>query len=107
VKVQADKEPDQNRFIRSDQYSFVKAGVPAVAFKFGYQKGDPEERVFQHWYNSRYHAVTDDSDQPVDLKAAAQFNDILKDLLLRVADADEAPKWRDESLFKRLATPGL
>jgi Zn-dependent M28 family amino/carboxypeptidase len=36
VKVQADKEPNRNRFIRSDQYSFIKKGVPALAFKFGY-----------------------------------------------------------------------
>ncbi|HEX3877291.1 MAG TPA: M28 family peptidase, partial [Bryobacteraceae bacterium] len=35
VKVQPDQEPEQNRFIRSDQYSFIKYGVPALAFKFG------------------------------------------------------------------------
>jgi hypothetical protein len=103
VQVQADKEPDENRFIRSDQYSFVKVGVPALAFKFGYQKGDPEEKIFQKWYSSRYHAVKDDAEQPVDLEAAAQFNDILKALLLRLADAGEAPKWNDDSFFKRFA----
>ncbi|HEY2016739.1 MAG TPA: M20/M25/M40 family metallo-hydrolase, partial [Bryobacteraceae bacterium] len=35
VEVQADNEPEQNRFIRSDQYSFIRRGVPALAFKFG------------------------------------------------------------------------
>ena len=39
VEVQADKEPDRNLFIRSDQYSFVKEGIPALAFKFGYIPG--------------------------------------------------------------------
>lgn len=108
VKVQADKEPNQNRFIRSDQYSFVKAGVPALAFKFGYLKGDPEERVFQDWYASRYHGSKDDAEQPVDLEAAAQFNDLLRALLVRVADADEAPKWHEDSFFKRFAaSPGM
>lgn len=104
VNVQADKEPNQNRFIRSDQYSFAKAGVPSVAFKFGYQKGDPEEKIFQHWYASRYHGVRDDAEQPVDLEAAAQFNDLLRALLVRVADADEAPKWNEDSFFKRFVT---
>ena len=33
VQVQADKEPDQNRFVRSDQYSFIRVGVPSLAFK--------------------------------------------------------------------------
>ena len=38
VQIQADKEPEHNRFIRSDQYSFIKKGVPALAFKFGWVK---------------------------------------------------------------------
>jgi hypothetical protein len=101
VKVQADKEPNRNRFIRSDQYSFVKTGVPALAFKFGYQPGDPEEKIFKDWYTNRYHGVTDDVDQPVDLAGAAQFNAILEKLAIRVADADKAPEWTPESFFKR------
>jgi Zn-dependent M28 family amino/carboxypeptidase len=101
VKVQSDKDPDKNRFIRSDQYSFVKAGVPALAFKFGYQKGDPEEKIFKNWYATRYHGLKDDTDQPVDLEAAAEFNDILKSLLVRVADEDQSPHWNQDSFFKR------
>jgi len=41
VIVQADKQPDHVRFIRSDQYSFIKKGVPSLAFKFGWL---PERR---------------------------------------------------------------
>ena len=44
VAVQADKEPERNLFIRSDQYNFIRQGVPALAFKFGYEKGSPEEK---------------------------------------------------------------
>jgi hypothetical protein len=105
VKVQADHEPNRNRFVRSDQYSFVKMGVPALAFKFGYKKGDPEERIFENWYANRYHGVKDDARQPVDLKAAAEFNDLLKSLLVRVADQDETPKWHEDSFFKRFSSP--
>lgn len=108
VKVQADKEPDQNRLTRSDHYSFIKAGVPALAFKFGYQKGEPEEQVFHNWFSNRYHSLSDDAQQPVNFEAAAKFNELLKTLLVRVADADAAPKWRDDSFFKRFATtPGI
>jgi hypothetical protein len=103
VKVQADKEPDRNRFIRSDQYSFVKRGVPALAFKFGYQLGDPEEKTFKDWYANRYHGVSDDLEQPVDKEAAAQFNSILQRLALRVASAKHAPRWNEDSFFKRFA----
>ncbi|MCQ4062573.1 M28 family peptidase, partial [Klebsiella pneumoniae] len=34
-----DPFPAENRFIRSDQYSFIAAGIPAVAFKFGFAAG--------------------------------------------------------------------
>lgn len=104
VKVQADKEPNRNRFIRSDQYSFIKKGIPSLAFKFGYIPGGPEEKIFNNWYTERYHGVTDDINQPVDLAAAAQFNSILEKLALRVANAPQPPHWEPNSFFRRFAT---
>ena len=103
VIVQADKEPNRNRFIRSDQYSFVKAGIPALAFKFGWVKGTPEEKTFQDWVRTRYHAPSDDVDQPVDAAAAAQFNHILELLATRVANVDGRPTWKPDSFFRRFA----
>jgi hypothetical protein len=103
VEVQADKDPNANRFIRSDQYSFIKKGVPALAFKFGWIPGSPEEKIFRDWYRDRYHAVGDDVNQPVDMAAAAHFNAILEALLERVADAPQAPQWKPESFFRRFA----
>lgn len=103
VNVQADKEPNRNRFIRSDQYSFIKKGVPALAFKFGYIPGGEEERKFKDWYSKRYHGVSDDLSQPVDLAAAAQFNALLQSLAIRVADAPAAPHWNSQSFFRRFA----
>ena len=103
VRVQADKEPNRNRFIRSDQYSFIKEGVPSLAFKFGYIPGGPEEKIFKNWYTNRYHAVSDDVNQPVDTAAAAQFDEILKNLAVRVADASSDPTWKSSSFFKRFA----
>jgi Peptidase family M28 len=103
VEIQADKDPNANRFIRSDQYSFIRKGVPALAFKFGWIPGSPEEKIYRDWYRDRYHAVGDDLSQPVDLKAAAQFDAILVSLLERVADARQAPQWKPESFFKQFA----
>jgi Zn-dependent M28 family amino/carboxypeptidase len=101
VEVQADKEPDANRFIRSDQYSFIKKGVPALAFKFGWIPGSPEEKIFKNWYRTRYHGVADDANQPVDLEGAARFNSILTALIERVANAPQAPEWKPDSFFRR------
>ena len=103
VEIQADKDPNANRFIRSDQYSFIKKGVPALAFKFGWIPGSPEEKIFRDWYKDRYHGVADDVNQPVDPAAAAQFNAILAALLERVADAPQAPQWKPDSFFQRFA----
>jgi Zn-dependent M28 family amino/carboxypeptidase len=101
VTVQADKQPDHVRFIRSDQYSFIKKGVPSLAFKFGWLPGSPEEKQFNDWYKERYHGAKDDATQPVDATAAAKFNAILEELVLRVANADTQPAWKSDSFFRR------
>jgi len=103
VEVQADKQPDHVRFIRSDQYSFIKKGVPALAFKFGWLPGTPEEKLFNDWYKDRYHGPADDTSQPVDKAAAAQFDAILEKLALRVANAAGRPAWKPDSFFRRFA----
>lgn len=104
VKVQADKEPQRNLFIRSDQYSFIRHGVPALAFKFGYVAGSPEEKLHKDWLKFRYHAPSDDLQQPVDKAAAAQFNEIILHLAERVANAPERPTWKQDSFFRRFAS---
>jgi hypothetical protein len=103
VEVQADKEPQRNLFIRSDQYSFIRRGVPALAFKFGYLPGSAEEKLHKEWLKNRYHAPSDDTNQPVDLAAAAKFNDIMRKLTERVADTPARPQWNKDSFFRRFA----
>lgn len=104
VDVQTDREPDQNRFIRSDQYSFIRRGVPSLAFKFGYEFGSSEEKIRLAWVRDVYHKPNDDLKQPVDLEAAARFNRVIFSLLQRVANDAERPRWNDASFFKRFAT---
>ena len=106
VIAQADKQPDHVRFIRSDQYSFIKKGVPSLAFKFGWLPGTHEEKLFNDCYKDRNHGPADDTSQPVDKAAAAQFDAILGKLALRVADAEARPTWKPDSFFRRLATSG-
>ena len=77
VEVQTDREPEQNRFIRSDQYSFIRRGVPSLAFKFGYEFGSPEEKIRRDWVRDVYHKPTDDLNQPVDIEAAAKFDRVI------------------------------
>jgi hypothetical protein len=103
VEPQADPEPKRNRFIRSDQYSFIRQGIPALALKVGYAAGSPEAAIVKKWTTDRYHAPSDDLAQPVDLKSADEFNALVARLLVRVADRPDRPRWNDESFFKRFA----
>jgi Zn-dependent M28 family amino/carboxypeptidase len=103
VQVQTDREPAENRFIRSDQYSFIRRGVPSLAFKFGYEFGSPEEKIRKDWVRDRYHKPSDDLNQPVDTEAAARFDQIIMSLLERVADDPARPEWKPDSFFKRFA----
>jgi hypothetical protein len=103
VDVQTDREPEQNRFIRSDQYSFIKEGIPALAFKFGYEFGSEDEKIRQDWVKTRYHRPSDDLTQPLDPAAAARFNHVIFNLMKRVADDKDRPHWKQESFFRRFA----
>jgi Zn-dependent M28 family amino/carboxypeptidase len=104
VDVQTDREPEQNRFIRSDQYSFIRKGVPALAFKFGYEFGSPEETTRRAWVRDVYHKPNDDTSQPVNLEGAALFDRVIMTLLQRVANDAARPTWNADSFFKRFAT---
>jgi Zn-dependent M28 family amino/carboxypeptidase len=103
VEVQFDKQPPQNRFIRSDQASFVRQGIPGLGFKFGWTPDSPEQKIFNAWIHDRYHAPSDDLQQPVDTVAAAQFTHIIAQLALRVADEPNKPAWYPESFYDHLA----
>ncbi|MBM3725369.1 MAG: M20/M25/M40 family metallo-hydrolase [Acidobacteria bacterium] len=105
VQIHGDPEPDRNLFIRSDQYSFIRQGVPALAFKFGFEKGSREEGVQKAWLKERYHAPSDDLAQPVDRQAAARFNRLLVALIDEVATAPQRPEWKPDSFFRRFARP--
>jgi Zn-dependent M28 family amino/carboxypeptidase len=106
VRVQADPEPQRNVFIRSDQYNFIRHGIPGLAMKVGFDVGSPEQQIFKDWLTQRYHAPSDDLDQPVDLSAAAKYEEIIRSIMVRVSDADQRPQWKANSFFRRYAPMG-
>ena len=103
VRVQPDPQPLRNAFIRSDQYNFIRHGVPAVKLDVGFDPGSPDEQIFKDWLMVRYHAPSDDLAQPVDRATAATYEDITRQLLISVADADARPQWKPDSFFRRYA----
>jgi Zn-dependent M28 family amino/carboxypeptidase len=104
VRVQPDPEPLRNVFIRSDQYNFIRHGVPALKLDVGFDPGSPEQKIFKDWLTNRYHAPSDDLAQPVDLASAALYEEIVRQLLISVANANARPQWKPDSFFRRYAT---
>jgi Zn-dependent M28 family amino/carboxypeptidase len=103
VKAVPDPEPLRNLFVRSDQYNFIRHGIPSVIMDVFYEANSPEARTFQDWLKQRYHAPSDDADQPVDLHSAALYEQIVRRLLLETANGPQRPQWKTDSFFKRYA----
>ncbi len=71
--------------------------------EIGNEKGSKEAQIEKDWLTTRYHGRTDDTDQPIDMSAAQQFNDLVMQLILRVANENAKPEWGKQSFFKRFA----
>jgi Zn-dependent M28 family amino/carboxypeptidase len=98
-----DPFPDRNSFVRSDQYSFIETGIPAVAFKFGFAAGTPQAEIERAWRANIYHGPRDDASQTVFRADEIRLHDFIGALALRIANADERPSWNADSFFRRFA----
>ena len=103
LPITPDPFPDRNSFTRSDQYSFIRAGIPSLFFKYGFTAGTPEAKLEQDWRANIYHSPRDDLNQPVLPAEAVRLDDYVTALALRVASAPARPRWNDGSFFKRFA----
>ena len=103
VQIQADPLPLLNVFIRSDQYNFVRHGVPSLMIDVGAAPGTPEAATIKAWRTERYHAPSDDANQPVNLATAAGYEELIRALVIEVANDPKRPQWKQDSFFRRYA----
>jgi Zn-dependent M28 family amino/carboxypeptidase len=103
IEPQDDPRPQRNSFIRSDQYSFIRKGVPAVHMDVGYKLDTPEQKLIDEWLHQRYHAPSDDLQQPINFETVGRFEGLVWDLLAFTADNEKIPEWKADSFFKRFA----
>ncbi len=105
LAIAPDPLPDRNSFIRTDQFSFVKTGVPALAFKFGFAKGTPQFDIEHEWRANRYHSPQDNIEQPGVMKdQAIRLDDYVAGIALTVANASRRPHWLETSVFRKYAS---
>jgi hypothetical protein len=106
MKESPDPEPEQVFFIRSDQYNFVKRGVPAIFPNAGWQdeKGDVSKRKeYDAWWTKNvYHQPSDEWDPKGDYEGMAK--EVRADFLiaLSVALDPERPQWNAGDVFGKL-----
>lgn len=104
LKISPDPAPQENSFVRSDQYSFVRTGVPAIAVNEGVMAdvdGKSGAQISEQWRKTRYHQPSDDLAQPIYWDAGAKmarFNFLIG---LSVANAKKAPRWNEGDFFGR------
>lgn len=103
LPITPDPFPDRNVFIRSDQYSFVREGIPALFFKYGFKAATAEADLEKAWRANIYHSPMDDTKQPTMPAEAVKLNDYVAAVTLRIANARERPRWNKDSFFRRFA----
>ncbi|MES2443191.1 MAG: M20/M25/M40 family metallo-hydrolase [Pseudomonadota bacterium] len=104
VTLSPDPVPEEQLFVRSDHYSFVKAGVPSVFLVTGFANGG--EKAFRDFLAHNYHKVSDQSDQPINWQAGAKFAQINYLIAREIADGAEAPRWYEGNSFGDRYAPG-
>ena len=102
LKVSPDPEPDQHYFVRADEYSFVRQGVPSLFISEGEEARDPKidgKKFSEEWIATRYHAPSDDMNQPMDLDASVEFMQL--DFLVGydIAEDPQRPAWKPGNFF--------
>ena len=93
IEIRPDMEPERNLNQRTDHWPFLRIGVPATNFVFGFDPGTDAEVRYREWYNSRYHRPQDDMGQPIDWGAARDMNTFFYRLVEDVANDPVRPSF--------------
>jgi Peptidase family M28 len=96
-----DPFPDEVIFIRSDQYSFIRKGVPAVYLGAGITRADGSDGLaaFGAFLRQHYHKPSDDLSQPIDWNGAAQLALVNRNIAYAIATQENRPAWKPGDFF--------
>ncbi|WP_343848067.1 M28 family peptidase [Algoriphagus jejuensis] len=102
LEVEGDPEPEQNRFVRSDQYSFVVNGIPALHIKYGNKTNVPGfdmDAFIKTWRAKYYHQSADGMDGIFDFGAAKTYVQLNFLISYSIAQTAARPEWNEGDLF--------
>jgi hypothetical protein len=101
--VEPDPEPKQARFTRSDQYSFVVNGIPALHIKYGSKTADGKNNLndfVAKWRAKYYHKPQDDINGIFDFAAGKKYAQLNFLIGYLVAQDDARPTWNKGDIFE-------
>lgn len=103
VGLSADPFPEEVVFVRSDQYAFVRAGVPAVYLDGGIEPavegGASPKEALDKFLRNCYHQPCDDASQPIQYQDAARLARLNARIGTLIGDAAERPRWNKGDFF--------
>jgi len=100
--VEDDPEPTQARFTRSDQYSFVVNGIPALHIKYGSKTADGKNNMndlVAPWRAKYYHKPQDDINGIFDFNAGKVYAELNFLIGYLVAQDPARPTWNTGDIF--------
>jgi len=109
VALSPDPFPGQSIFVRSDQYAFVRAGIPAVYLMAGVDGaglGDDAGGAMRDFLRADYHQPGDDAQQPIQYADAARLARLTARIGRLVGDAPQRPVWNPGDFFGERFGPG-
>lgn len=105
LEVEPDPEPNEGRFVRSDQYSFVKAGIPALHVKYGNKTYVPNVNLVEKvkkWREATYHKPADGFENGTFVWSAGKKYSQLNFLIgYLVVQTPEKPTWKKGDFFEK------
>lgn len=106
LDVEKDPEPTENRFVRSDQYSFVMNGIPALHIKYGNKSNIPGFDMVafvKQWRAKYYHQAADGMDGIFNFTAAKTYVQLNFLISYSIAQTIQRPTWNEGDLFGTVA----
>jgi Zn-dependent M28 family amino/carboxypeptidase len=109
LETSPDPEPKQIHFIRSDQYSFVRQGIPSIVVTAGLKDEQGRTEAYaakrKEWIATRYHSPQDQWEPGYDYEGMAQVARVELLAGFAVANAAERPSWSQGDLLGRMFAP--
>ncbi|HVP59419.1 MAG TPA: M20/M25/M40 family metallo-hydrolase [Myxococcaceae bacterium] len=106
LQISPDPEPEESYFIRSDNFNFVKKGIPAAQTFNGVAGLTPDQRAAEKdFWRKRYHQPQDGFEPDRDWGPFAQLTRFNFLLGVSIAQAPARPTWNANSWFRRFPEP--